>query len=258
MLIDEKEKNFFSDTEINEIINYLSYELILDNLRKQIGEEDARTYGKVNYLEIFNDKFNYIVLNYNSNQEIMNKLNLLRDEFYSTVLEEIQDKFGFKLKFKDILLKEEFYGIIDCLYSFFIIEIGENLKNFFVNYIRKEYKNILRNFRNQINFKDLYFSLLKKKYNKENSIILYSINKIPTIIEIQFIEDFIDLIIKDDEDEYNNFIINKLFNTEEFIDDVTCDISILKELVKDILTKDTLIQQQVKAVLGQEFLGKGE
>lgn len=258
MLIDEKEKDFFNDTEINEIINYLSYELILDNLRKQISEEETRTYGKVNYLEIFNDKFNYIVLNYNNNQEIMNKINSLRDEFYSTTLEEIQDRFGFKLTFKDILLKEELYGIIDCLYNFFIIEIGENLKNFFVNYIRKESKNILRSFRNQINSKDLYFSLLKKKYNKDNSIILYSINKIPNIIEIQFIEDFIDLIIKDDEDEYNNFMMNKLFNTEEFIDDVTCDISVLKDRVKNILLQDTLIQQQVKAVLGQEFLGKGE
>lgn len=258
MLIDEKEKDFFNDTEINEIINYLSYELILDNLRKQISEEETRTYGKVNYLEIFNDKFNYIVLNYNNNQEIMNKINLLREEFYNATLEEIQDKFGFKFTFKDILLKEEFYGIIDCLYNFFIIEIGDNLKNFLINYIKKETKNIIRSFRNQINSKDLYFSLLKKKYNKENSIILYSINKIPNIIEIQFIEDFIDLIVKDDEDEYNNFIINKLFNTEEFIDDVTCDILILKNMVRDILSKDSLIQQQVKAVLGQEFLGKGE
>lgn len=255
-MIESKEKNFYDENEMDEIINYLSYELILENLKKQIMEDEG--YGDVNYLEVFNEKFNYVILTYGDNQEVVDKLNRLRDEFYNTTLVAIQDKFGFKLTFKDILIKEELYGVINVMYDFFIINIVEGLTTFYTNYIRKESKNIIKSFKNQINFKDLYFSLLKKKLNKENSILVYSITKVIDTIELEYIEDFIDLVVKEDEDEYNNFIMNKLFNTEEFIDDVICDMNVFKNIIKRKIRENSAIQQSVRTTIFNELKGKDE
>lgn len=256
MLIEASEKNFYSDTEITEIINYLSYELILENLRNQINELSG--YGKVNYIEIFDDKYNYILKNHSDNQEVIDKVTNIRSEFYMTILEEIQDKFGFRLIFNDILLREELYKVIGAMYNFFILNLIDNLKNYFLNYIKIESKNIIRTFKNQINMKDLYFSLLKKKLNKENSILVFSVPKVPDIIEFAFIEDFIDLVIKEDKDEYNYYIIDKLFNSEELATDVTCNMDIFKGLIKSIIKSETMVIHQARAELYQNLLERKE
>lgn len=256
MLIDEKEKNSFSETEITEIVNYLSYELILENLKNQI--EELNGFGNVNYLEIFDDKYNYIIKNYGETQEIIDKVSNLRNEFYCTAMKEIQDKFYFKLTFKDILLKEEFYNIVKVFYDFFVININENLKNYFINYVKQESKNIIKTYKNQINMKDLYFSLLKKKLNKDNTILVFSLPKVPDIIDFSFIEDFIDMVVKNDPDEYNYFIVNKVFNTEEIIDDVVCDIDNFKSLVKRLIKEENMIIYKARAEIYQSLVDRKE
>lgn len=253
-MIESNEKNFYDDNEINEIINYLSYDLILENLKKQISKDEG--YGDINYLEVFNEKFNYIILTYGNNQEIVNKITELKHEFYLITLNAIEENFGFKMNFKDIILREELYNIISIIYKFFIINFNNTLISFYSNYIRKESKSIIKAFKNQINYKDLYFTLLKKKLNKESSIIIFSIGKIIDTIEFEYIEDFIDLVIKNDVDEYDNYIINKLFNSEEFIDDLLCDINKFKEIVKTKIKEDITIQQSVKSIIFEELAGK--
>jgi hypothetical protein len=106
--------------------------------------------------------------------------------------------------------------------------------------------------------KDLYFSLLKKKLNKDNTILVFSLPKVPDIIDFSFIEDFIDMVVKNDPDEYNYFIVNKVFNTEEIIDDVVCDIDNFKSLVKRLIKEENMIIYKARAEIYQSLVDRKE
>lgn len=213
-MIDEKDCTFNTDKNIEDVISSLSDTIILDNVKDQINNIEENYSDNLYYLSYFNTKYDYLVNKYNDNKDILDKINSLKESIYTSIKEYIENKFCINIIFPDYITKDMAYNYINIIYKFFVINYQENVYSLITNYIKEEYKNIIKYYKNRINKKDLTYTNLNKNIDKNLAIIICEINNIVENMVIDQPVDIINLVIKDDPNEYYNENIFNLVNLQ--------------------------------------------
>lgn len=242
----EDMKNINNETAFNT----LSVEIIKDNLKEQIsliGIGELLNYTKINYIENFEEKYNYVISMVDSDDKLLlDELNDSREKFYNYLLNLIKEKFNINFDFNFSLSGEEIKHYITSLYKFFVLELDETIKNFIFNNIVKDYKNILLSMKNKVNKKDIMFNLIKKEVgNIDKAVVIYSLDTYIESLEIEDIEDFVEDSLKDKNDSMEDFReeVKDIFIDE--VDDIlesaslSVDINALSGIIKTICIEDT-------------------
>lgn len=242
----EDKKNINNETAFNT----LSVEIIKDNLKEQIsliGIGELLNYTKINYIENFEEKYNYVISMIDSDDKLLlDELNDTRESFYNYVLGLIKEHFSIGFEFNFSLSGEEVKHYIVSLYKFFVLEFDETIKNFVFNNITKDYKNILLSMKNKVNKKDIMFNLIKKEVGSiDKAVIIYSTDTYIESLEIEDIEDFIEDSLKDKNDSMEDYRedIKDIFI--DGVDDIlesaslSIDVKVLNKIIKTICTEDT-------------------
>lgn len=204
----------YLQTEKDEIIHYLSDNLLINNLKTQLSNTLDKVVADNNVLKVIDERYQYISLRYKDNKDIMDSIYKNREEIYELVLKEIEEKFGLVSNLtKEYTLPHNYYSYIYNLYDFFIINYKKNLETFFLQYILENRNDIVKNYRIKTDKKDLEVINSRKIIEEyEDTVILYNISEIiDTIINgLEESEFVISLITEEDPFESVNNGIKEL------------------------------------------------
>lgn len=199
-----------SDTEVDESVSDMHYELIIESIMEQLSEPFNTSYKNNNFLKMYEEKYNLISSIF-ENEETKIKLKSVREETYLKVITSIEKHFKFEINKDEINI----YDTGKCLYEFFIINYYKSMIKFFINFINKNKKDIIEYFKNNTT-KDVSTSNLKK-FIKDKNLIIILLN-IPNIIikyiksynmDYNFLKYIIDFESNSIYDEINNIFFNK-------------------------------------------------
>lgn len=209
-----------TETERHEITSKLSDDIILVNIREQLTQPLIDAIIPNNVLEIFNGRYTFIKSYYEDDQPLIDRCKNIRKNIYTDICIRICDRFGIATSLLDNTDTEDFYVYVNAMYNFFIINHKKNLINFFIDYIKTNKKDLIKNFKNNSEKKDLMFKSLKKSLGDSDNIhIIYNIeNIIDSYINMNDSEfDIIlETIINTDEFEITNNTIKELFAESRF------------------------------------------
>lgn len=192
-------------------------------LRDQINDNYQADLIVKNYLFLLNNKFEYLKVKYNGDEEFISLLNNAWKELLLNLLEKFQDKFDIDFS-EQYLSNLENIGtrnldtLMNGFYEFTIIDKLENVIRFIVRYIsdnRQEFANEYK--ASMENRKNVSLASLKKTFKFNDAIILYFLNEIVTEIlssEIPF-KDFISIIELENEGDINNAIVKNLITEDD-------------------------------------------
>jgi hypothetical protein len=232
---------------------YLSPDIILDNIEEQIKDLN----GSYDYATLFEEKYEYMRDFYNSKEktaesiEYIQNLDDIRDNFYEKLFTLIMEKFSFSVVLKDTLLNEEKYKLIKGMYKFFVCNIRDTIKSFYMNTINDEKKAIIDSYKESINKSDMMYTLIKKEVSDDtdNAILVYAVKDVYKDIELEDIETFIETVIKGDESEEINDMMNDIFCTMEESVDISCHLNDLMKIIRDYITNDSNLIMEIQTEL---------
>lgn len=232
----------------DDILLYLSTEILMDSIREQIN---GTTSSIINYLDTFDDKYYFLVKEINDtdgSNDSMQELIEQRQEFYYNVQKMVCEKFGIMgLDIKDTLTEEEKYIVIDCIYSFFILNNINNIVSYFYNSIKDNQKSIIKSYKTSTNIKDLYFAMAKKAYGKDNALILSNVNNFCSDTTVTTIEDYVEYVLRDNDTNENRELIHDIFLSDNILNDITVDMEIFNAEILNIYRNNPSIEILVKA-----------
>ena len=204
-----------TEYEKEEILNRLSDELLIDNLNKQLEALIIDTTTPTNFLEIFENRFNFLASKFTDNDEVLSWLSSYKMEFFTDIHNKLATKFDISFNFDlEYMPLVNYYFYIRKAYEFFILNYRENICQLFLNYIDSNKSEIVKKYKPEINRRDLGFSSIRRRVKHlDDAIILYSIEDImrDAMSLVTMGEDIIELIILSDEDEYVNHTMKELF-----------------------------------------------
>jgi|GEM_PF-3186136 len=251
-MINDSNRDFFTERDIDQIINTLSDDIVLKNIEDQINgilldQKEIQT----SYLPYFIQRYNYVMNKYKDNEEITTKIKSAIEKVYEEIKVLITEKFNIKVDFSESVTFNDRLELIESFYKFFIIDLQDNCINFLVNYITTERKNLVKAFKPNTNKKDLSFVNLKKYLNNENIFIVFNLDEIIDSIEIEDNAYLIDLMTKNDPEMLTNFYIRNVLMEERF-SDVGFESNLFETLKPYIKANDSL-QMKVKSRLIKIF-----
>lgn len=207
-----KNDSFLQDYEV---INLLSTDILKDNIREQIQELNVNIGKPINYLKMFNEKYNMLKNQYIENGGMLQKLEENKIEIYQEVVISLEEKFDFYLDLQvGEMINENYFSMVNNMYSFFIINYKEKVIDFFINYIINNKKELTEMFRKKVNKKDLTVSSLRKILDEYDDVIIVSnIEEIVNILMEQMDDGnfILETIINGKKYEYLNYTVNNLF-----------------------------------------------
>lgn len=232
----------------DDILLYLSTEILMDSIKEQIN---GTTSSIINYLDTFDDKYYFLVKEINDtdgSNDIMQELIEQRKEFYYNVQKMVCEKFGIiGLDIKDTLTEEEKHIIIDSIYSFFILNNVNNTVSYFYNSIKDNQKSIIKSYKTSTNVKDLYFTMAKKAYGKDNAIILSNVNNFCLNTTVTTIEDYVEYALRDNDTNENRDLIYDIFLSDNILNDISVDMEIFNAEILKLYKDNPSIEILVKA-----------
>lgn len=197
--------------EIEIILTELPFDLILENIREQI--QDPMT-SSVNYINNILEKAE-ICRNTVLDEDSLRSLDHSINEFMTTIVREITDRFDLGLDIEGIIMSGDIVEIATVMYKYFILRYKKNISKFITNYI-KNHKNELSEYYSDKVKKDVTSLAYKKNIKDPNDLTI--ISNLPSIIN--FIiglnispYEFVDLTAR--KSNYNasiikNFILNNM------------------------------------------------
>lgn len=233
------------------IINYLSIEMLLDMMKDQV--EIVSSDRTVDYLESFDTKYAFLLDELSEEDEAISELNQLRNNCYTSLFTYICEKFGIEVNFLYSLLDEERFFYIKSMYRFFILDIKETLINYLYQTIIIESKNIISQYKSTTNVKEIGYMILKKELSKENSILIYNVENYLEFLEISGIEDFIEDTLKNSELELYEINMRDMFIKNIGVDYINCNLSILNQVIKDLLKDNSGVIFSVTGLLVEYY-----
>lgn len=231
--INDAEQSYITtQTEREEFLGKLSDNILITNIKEQlIKNEGLFEESPNNLLEVFDDRYFYIVNLYSDDEIMINNCNLIKENLYKEILNTLINKYQFSTEIFDTEISDDnFYYYIRGLYEFFILDYYKNIVKFFSNYIINNKKELINLYKENLSKykKDLSFKYYSKLMNSnEKAILLYNIEDI--------IKDYISL-----ENNYDEFI-KDIINLENY----NINMSIMNDL---------FVENKYESYLSNEFL----
>jgi hypothetical protein len=202
-----------TESERELLLNKLSDNLILVGMMEQLESKDLPQ-RMTNFLQIFDDKFSYISIKHEDDQDLMDVINKIKLEFYIDLCNSISAKFDIETNFDlDIMPLQNFYFYVRKMYEFFVLEYRNNLITFFTKYIYENKSELLKVYKPITDKTDLSVGSIRKTASLDGTIIIYNLDKIiagiPSVIHDNVF--IIEEIINDEPDETANLVIHELF-----------------------------------------------
>jgi hypothetical protein len=220
MMLSEKEDTSLSNYDQKDILSNLSSEISLDTINQQIDrifDEDEPPRNSSDVFESFIQKYKFLKEKYKDNEEFIPSLEQTVEEIIIDILNNIENKFDFKITFSESLLIDDKIHYIHMIYNFLINYIEDGIESLFYNYFIdhiKEFPNRTINTKDQtyINFK----GIIPNEYLNQ---IYNFLENIETIKEYKlYAEDLIELMIANDPMIECNFWCTKIFIDNDFVD----------------------------------------
>lgn len=186
--------------ELEEILYKMNTEDFLETeLTEQLNEEIFSD-NKTNYIESYMSKYKFYKNEYEANDDFTERLKNNKDNLIESVIEQICDKFCLEVDEEDRNTK-----LARVIYEFFVIDYRENLKSLFMNYINNNKKSIISVLKKEKKRRDISMVASKLKFaNSNDALIIGNVSFIINeILNNEQIENFIDLIISDDDSVVN-------------------------------------------------------
>ena len=207
------------DLDLNEqklLLLKLNDELLIESIDEQINNPMSLYCEKTNYLDIFDDRYKYIVERFKDIPDLISQVAEVREDFYGTIFEKICQKFDLELD--DITNDNNIFIMTKVLYEFLILYYIDNVKAYVKQYIIRNKRSLVERFGGE---KKLDLAAMKKSVkNSANAIIITSMYKIIESIcadkEIS-VKQVLELIVSEDEAEFNNYFMKKYFIEEEVL-----------------------------------------
>lgn len=272
MATKEKQNNntdivFENDEDfLNENFNYYhDMTLFVSLIKEQI--EELETPFKEDQIAIFDEKYNQMKVYYSGTEktdsrteEFLSNLESVRGDFYQKVFNLLTSKFRIYPIFRESALNEEVYTIIHAMYKFFVINWYENVKRYYINLLISEKESIIQEYDGrQINLNDIMYTLIKNELkDKKNSLIVFIANKYYKDMNVNegYIEDILLDMIRDEESEYINSVINYSIIEMNDLADISVNIREFKLLIKHTLETSHSIIMEVQQELITRFKSK--
>lgn len=203
---EDDEKEFINDSESEEILFNMSSEDFIENeIMNQLNDEGIFNSYKRDHVEFYLEKYKFMKLKFidNENSDFLDTLKYNKEEFISNVAEAICDKFNINMETDDMTTKNT-----KILYTFFVLNYKDNLKELFINVLKKNKQVIIKEIKTRKRHRDIGITASKAKfYNNNDAFIINNLDYIlfNIIPSMEFDSDFIDYIIDyDDNINYNN------------------------------------------------------
>jgi hypothetical protein len=205
----EKETTFVTEKDIDQILNSLSDDIVYEALEDQIKTIDQSESSMVeNYISFFTNRYSYILNRYSEYEEIIDKVTDIRNRFYDGLKSLLEEKFSFELSIPESYTNDQRFSTLNRLYEFFVIRYNDNNVNLVQNYIEREMKEIVRQYKPEVDKKDLTYMNNKKNTSKDALVVLCKLNDIISSIEVESGSDLVDLMINDRNEITSEAIIN--------------------------------------------------
>ncbi len=174
----EDETNEVSNIDTDLLLADLPINLIKENIRAQINDPLSNT---VNYIEIVIDKIRELEEMYSEDGETLNKIKGLSLDFFSSIIDDIDERFGLGVSFEESDSAVYIEELATVLYSFLIVRYKKNVRKMLYNYITENKKELVEEFDYFLKKKDVTSNSIKKKVkNKEDALIA---SNLPVIIK---------------------------------------------------------------------------
>lgn len=270
MATKEKQSNdivFENDEDfLSENFNYYhDMTLFVSLIKEQL--EELETPFKEDQIVTFDEKYNQMKVYYGGVEktdsrtvEFLSNLESVRNDFYQKVFQLIASKFKVYPIFRESILNEEVYTIIHAMYKFFVINWYENVKSYYTNLLISEKDSIVQEYDGrQINLNDIMYALIKNELkDKKNSLVTFVANKYYKDMDLNtgYIEDILLDMIKGEESEYTNSIINYSIIEMNDLADISVNIREFKLLIKHTLESSHSIIMEIQQELMTRFKAK--
>lgn len=227
-------ENFSTDAnETEDIISQMHFELIKEEIEEQIN--NTFTKSKMNFLELYRDRYKYFKEEYADNEEFIQQLKAVRNQTYEKIIELIADKFN--LNYEEINPKRA-----KDLYEFFVLNYDQNVTAFIINFIIAKRKWIVTEIKNSSTSRTRDTSYVSTKeliVNQQEALIVTQANKIifdiiPTAFDNDDDTEFLKYIV-DYDDTSVNVAIRKLFMEKHSI---SCADNLLDQFLGPVLRKE--------------------
>jgi len=217
----DDEFNLFQPTETEraELLAKLSDEVLLTNIEEQLKNPFINSVSYNDMLSIFDNRYDFIMQFYPEDESIIERCKDIKKNIYSKIYNVITTRFSITSDLNEIIGTDDFYFYTRELYNFFILKYRTNLVNFFISYLYSHKKDLVKEYENEEEKKDLMYRSLKKNLNNNEDILLlyYMENIINDFSQNEDEPEFIvEEIISTDEYEATNFAMKELLIDNRF------------------------------------------
>lgn len=216
LFYDEENYELTTSVEVDGLLADLPFELIKESIREQI--EDP-TGTNINYIDVIIEKCNTFKELHDDNPELITQINDSIDEFFTSIITDINDRFDLGLDIETIKTTEDIIEVGTAIYTYFILRYVKNVGKFITKYIISNKASIASNFNNEIK-KDVSTAAFKKQIKNKDDLIIVSnlASIIKSIINLEIdSKTFIEL--STGSDSYERAILIDLIDTDKLIGD---------------------------------------
>ena len=204
-----------NSTEIDDVLAELPFDLIQANITEQINDPMSTN---VNYVEVIVDKCN-TCKEYYEDEDVAKQIDLSLENFFRTVITEIDNRFNLGLDINDIATSSSITELGEVLYEYFIIRYKKNIEKFVTNYIKKHSDELADYYSDRMK-KDVSTLAHKKQVTEQKGLII--ISNLPSIINYIVdldIEPFEFVNLSAGESNYNANVVKGLISTNRMVGD---------------------------------------
>lgn len=240
-----------------DITEKISDDILLDNIIEQINKLDGDIEKiKIDFLEDFETRVSSIQELYSYDEKLMITVKNIQSKVYSRILAEICEKYAIEINFRDNLLVQEQYELVGSLYRFFVVNLFDNLTQYGLDVCLNSIDNILELNKENIDVKDPIYTAYKNKFNERVAGAVIFMSHILDCINITNLYEFVNTIVKQDPDEYDNMLVSDTFNEEDTYVDLGITVgepSFLQTNIED----NYRLRQEIENAVVRHLIEKG-
>lgn len=218
LFYDRQEYDLATSTEVESLMAELPFDLIKESILEQI---DDPVNTSTNYVDVIIDKCELYKEEFKENEELIAELNEKLIDFFTFIMENINNKFELGLDVNEISTYSNAVEIGESIYRYFILRYTKNITRFFTKYISKNKKAICEYYTDENSQKKDVSTLAFKKQikNAEDLCIITNLSSIiKYIIDLDITpSEFLELSAK--QDNYDATIVRGLINSGRLIGD---------------------------------------
>jgi len=218
LFYDKDEYELATSTEMESLLAELPFDLIKESIIEQINDP---VNSSTNYIDVILDKCEVYREEFKDNEELIAELNEKLIEFFTFIMDNINNKFELSINLERISSYSNAVDIGESIYKYFILRYHKNITRFFTKYIFNNKRVICEHFSDSLNQKKDVSTLAYKKQikNPEDLCIITNLSSIiKYIIDLDI--DPIDFInLSANQENYDACVIKGLISSSRLIGD---------------------------------------